>query len=1282
MLSLYKKLLTFFVLILLAGLGYGQQFSSEGKNFYVSYIPSTAQLNCDLTLSSRKNSTVKVENSKMGYSQTYYLTANTPQTVSVPANFCIPKLTDSVTDVAIHITATEPISVYAMSYVAAIADGTLILPEEAVGSEYYTASYDGISNAQSAFIIVAFEDNVRVKIIPSLITRGGHTAGTPYYKNLKKGEVYMEYGTGAKDLSGTYIKEINNKKIAVFSGTQCVNIPVGCQACDVLIEQLMPVNSLGKNFLMAPLSNATVTPKYTYRIIATQDSTKITVDGTYIATINKSASYTVNNQSGDIYITTSKPAMAVQYMQGRSCETIGDPSMVLIPPIDQFTNRVNYTTAGHSGFTEHYVYVLLKTADKAKLKINGSTVSSNIFTSFSNLSSYSYATIKLNPGSYLVECDNGFMLTAYGYGLYISYAYIGGADFRNLNFDFKSKATCNTRTVQFTTIGEDTSAIINNYWDFGDGTADSGLKVTKTYSKEGEYIVKNTINVGGNIPYTVVSSKIVRTLSNPNTGFYIDTISDCLLNNRFLLSDTSTFPNKSSKLQSIWTFSDTSLKYTNLPSKSYVFKKEGTYTAKLKIISTDSCVDSTIKTIIVKPSAIAAFSRVDSQCYNQHKFEPIQLSSIVAPETIIGYNWDFGDNTNSSAASPIKYYSDSGHYNITMAAIASNGCNDTIKKTFTIFPVPKIEFSTSSNCLGLQTQFVNTSKIPPGYNKYLWSFDDNTTDTNWQAIKTYADSGLKTIQLKITTQWGCSDSLSKNMRTFPLPKADFFTNIICANNGLQIADITKRYNIPVQENIWDIDGMAISNTGSVNYTFTTPGIKKIKLHTIDINSCVDSVEKLVMVNEVPKVSFTINTPIQCIKNNNFIFTSNSTINNGKINTQNWYLNNMPALQGSAIMNKIFSQPGDVSVKLIVVSDSGCMDSAINKVTINPNITVKVALNDSFQCFNNHNFVFTNNSSINGTGNIAKYTWNFSDNTNPVNNGGVIHKKFTADGIYYATCYMETDQGCADTFTHTLILKPNPDVNFSANEICFGDSVLFDNVTVSNPANPITYWLWDFGNGKKSNKKSPYHKYNATGNYLVSLEANTIDGCKDTLTKYFPDLVKPSPKVYFEEKFIESYEKNSTYSFTNLSDGATSYLWDFGDFTTSYEISPTKIYSIIGYFTIKLTAENTYKCTSSYQKKVYVVPDFDIQIPNAFTPNRGDDLNRIFRIEGVYYTKEYSFQIFDRWGSTIFSTTNPDEGWDGNYKGAAVPEGAYLYYVRILDMKNKLHIKNGTVTLLR
>ena len=101
-------------------------------------------------------------------------------------------------------------------------------------------------------------------------------------------------------------------------------------------------------------------------------------------------------------------------------------------------------------------------------------------------------------------------------------------------------------------------------------------------------------------------------------------------------------------------------------------------------------------------------------------------------------------------------------------------------------------------------------------------------------------------------------------------------------------------------------------------------------------------------------------------------------------------------------------------------------------------------------------------------------------------------------------------------------------------------------------------------------------------------------------------------------------------------------------------------------------------SQSNTKCISVTPK--ILMPNAFTPN-GDGRNDIIKPVLTFIPEKYIYQVFDRWGSRIFETTDPEEGWDGSVRGMdKASEGVYIYYILLTTTKGIEVEQRGEITL--
>lgn len=385
----------------------------------------------------------------------------------------------------LHITATEPVSVYAILASKHSMDASNILPITAIGSEYYTQDYwskvkSDFNDAVGLTTILGTEDNTTIDIVPNGDTFDGWASGTQHQITLNKGQTYYLVTKTGDRLAGTHITARNGKKIAVYCGVPITNIPTGIAARDCLFEQPMPVEYWGTQFIV---SRSLEKNGNFIGITAMTNGTEIKVDGYTQGYINEGETYIILLQgpsnaaardtatshrdlviTQDVaYIETSCPCAVYNYDSGNSFKGSsssdpdeivggkGDPSSVWVSPIQQKINKITFGTCYTEKTKDHFLNVVTETAtcQETKLFALSGTLekdTSDIFvwTPVPCNPNYSYARVKLsdikirtkdNKGNpidvdvsvFRLENEKGFIANIYGNGEDESYAYSAGS---------------------------------------------------------------------------------------------------------------------------------------------------------------------------------------------------------------------------------------------------------------------------------------------------------------------------------------------------------------------------------------------------------------------------------------------------------------------------------------------------------------------------------------------------------------------------------------------------------------------------------------------------------------------------------------------------------------------------------------------------------------------------------------------------------------------------------------------------------------------------------------
>jgi gliding motility-associated-like protein len=323
-----------------------------------------------------------------------------------------------------------------------------------------------------------------------------------------------------------------------------------------------------------------------------------------------------------------------------------------------------------------------------------------------------------------------------------------------------------------------------------------------------------------------------------------------------------------------------------------------------------------------------------------------------------------------------------------------------------------------------------------------------------------------------------------------------------------------------------------------------------------------------------------------------------------------------------------------------------------------------------------NFVNTSTSNL-ANNSTTIYTWNFGDGTGFTGKNPPLHT-FPTIGIYTITLTMTDTNACNSPSVFTAIANysvSNMSTAFNApDSICLPANVFFMDQSTN-----ATSWNWNFGDGGNSTTSSPSHTYTTPGVYTVYLISANPATCnkKDTAQQQISIFSSPIADFTWSPN---PPVPNTPIEFKNFSTGATSYLWNFGDGTSSTDKDVVHNFYADGLYDVCLTAINEVGCKDTVCKKVrgIVVPLVDV--PSGFSPN-GDGVNDVVYVRG-YGIEKMTFRIFNRWGEKLFESTNMFDGWDGRYKGIMQEMEVYQYTLNVTFFDKTNTTKKGSITLLK
>jgi gliding motility-associated-like protein len=139
------------------------------------------------------------------------------------------------------------------------------------------------------------------------------------------------------------------------------------------------------------------------------------------------------------------------------------------------------------------------------------------------------------------------------------------------------------------------------------------------------------------------------------------------------------------------------------------------------------------------------------------------------------------------------------------------------------------------------------------------------------------------------------------------------------------------------------------------------------------------------------------------------------------------------------------------------------------------------------------------------------------------------------------------------------------------------------------------------------------------------------------------------------------------------DSAFNYVWQDG--------STHPWYPVTGNGTYTVTISDGCGTVQAQKTVQFVKCDYNVYVPNAFTPNN-DGRNDRFNPRFFNPPSQYNLQVFNRGGLEVFSSNNPDNGWDGSFSNNRQPAGAYIWALHFTDRRGKDYSFTGTLLLIR
>ena len=266
--------------------------------------------------------------------------------------------------------------------------------------------------------------------------------------------------------------------------------------------------------------------------------------------------------------------------------------------------------------------------------------------------------------------------------------------------------------------------------------------------------------------------------------------------------------------------------------------------------------------------------------------------------------------------------------------------------------------------------------------------------------------------------------------------------------------------------------------------------------------------------------------------------------------------------------------------------------------------------------------------------------------------------------FFTHTFLPNSGQCQTTVNMNITIVPAAPPSFIADNLT-GCNPLPVNFSTINPI-PGANYTWFLNNTEIGTGPNLVYTINASGYHDITLEYE-LSSCSEITT--YDDYIfmenDPIASFTFNPAVISS--EIEAINFVNSSIGAVSYLWDFGDNSSSTVQNTSHTYTgASDNILVSLTASTPLGCFDIYEMTIVVLSEAIFYIPNTFTPDE-DEHNQLWKPIFTSGFDIYSFnlQVYNRWGEIIWETNDASAGWDGTYgiDGLKVPSGIYNWTIR-------------------
>ncbi|MBX7225633.1 MAG: PKD domain-containing protein [Chitinophagales bacterium] len=583
--------------------------------------------------------------------------------------------------------------------------------------------------------------------------------------------------------------------------------------------------------------------------------------------------------------------------------------------------------------------------------------------------------------------------------------------------------------------------------------------------------------------------------------------------------------------------------------------------------------------------------------------------------------------------------------------------------TMTVNPIPSSVITPSGPTYVCQGSSVGLSATA-GMDNYQWYLNGNIISGAITSTYTASATGAYTVAVGKNNCPGTSNTINVTIKPIPT------VNIVAVNTNICP---TEQVNISATAGMthyqWVKDGVDISGANSGTYVGNGGGDYVVN---VDLNGCPATSNAITITERdvlIPNFEFVNISPCD---GRSWQFTNLTQPTSSLGTTFVWEFGDGSTIDAVSPSHS-YASFGTVNVKLTANNFNTC--------PVTKSITLPLEIKDLSGAIT-ANFNYTAGKICIGqlvnftdlSTNGQTYNWDFGDGTTSSDQNPT--HSYATEGTYSIKLIVANSCNKKDSIVKSItVLNEVKAIASYTGSGCAPVEIQFN--SQSQHASTL---LWTLPGGITHSESSFSEYFDNGGVFQVKLVASNPNTCNVQDDTILNIVIGTSPAPNFTASPNPVLRANEVV-LDNLSKPTNTFVWNFGDGTTSTNFDETHTYTVAGNYNICLTeTETSSGCINTVCTVIQVDDKPVVFVPTAFSPN-GDGNNDVFMVLGEEIAT-INLEIFNRWGEKVFSSTEQTIGWDGTFKGKLQNVDTYIYNVSGTTIYGSKFETKGMVVLMQ